>query len=240
MDVNLLQQLGLEGRFGEDDSLFEAEDLLDGAGLPMVNPWAFPPRAAAEPEMPAARWKNRDTRKALALTLTFHILIFLVCAAVISVSMILLFNRRSDSILGYHIKHVTSASMTPAPRADGKILKGGFRENDAVLIKNAAPEMVEKGDIITFWQDDEHREAPVIHRVVDVLNNGGSDIWFITKGDNNEVVDTEPVPGARLIGIKVFTMPKLGFLLQFAEAHPWIAVGICAAVMAVGFVIFIV
>jgi len=228
MDVNILQLLGLEELFEDSDALLEVADILDRVELPMTNPWAVPPPIAAQ--------HRRGPRWALALGL--NILIYLVCAAIIAVSLILNYSGYNDSILGYHIYHVVSGSMTPA--ADGSSPPGGFREKDAIIVKNTAPEKVELGDVITFWQDDEHQSAPITHRVIEVRNNGGSDISFITKGDHNDREDPDSVPGGRLIGVKVLRLPKLGGALKWAQAHPYITVGVCVGVMSVVFVVYIV
>jgi len=233
MDVNILQLLGLEELFEEDDRLFDVEDILDSVKLPMVNPWAAAPPAVKT--APAGKPGLRG-----ALMLAANILVYLVCAAVIAVSLILKFSGYNDSILGYHIYHVESGSMTPTPQADGIVPKGGFRTNDAIIVKNAVPERVEQGDIITFWQNDEHRGETITHRVVKVLDNGGSDIQFVTKGDANSDEDPEPVPGRRVIGVKVLILPRLGGALKFADDHPWITLGTCGGIMAVVFVVYIV
>jgi len=236
MDVNILQLLGLEDLFDED--LLVVEDILDSVKLPTVNPWGVPLPVAREPLVSASRSKQKGVRWALALGL--NILIYLVCAAVIAVSLILKFSGYNDSILGYHIYHVESGSMTPTPQADGIVPKGGFRENDAIIVKNAAPEKVEKGDVITFWQDDGHLDTPITHRVVEVLNNGGSDIQFVTKGDHNPIDDPQPVPGDRLIGVKVLRLPRLGGALKWAQAHWQITAIASFGVMAAVFVVYIV
>jgi len=236
MDVNILQLLGLEELFEENDKLFEVEDILDSVTLPLVNPWGVPLPVAGE-AIPASRPKKLSLRGALALAV--NILIYVMCAAVIAVSLILKFSGYNDSIMGYHIYHVESGSMTPTPQ-NGIVLKGGFRENDAIIVKNIVPEKVSKGDIITFWQNDEHSGLPNTHRVVEVRNNGGTDIEFVTKGDHNESIDTDPVPGERVIGVKVFTLPRLGGALRTAQAHPWITTGVSFGVMAAVFIIYVV
>ncbi|MDR2686403.1 MAG: signal peptidase I [Oscillospiraceae bacterium] len=234
MDVNILQLLGLEELFGEGDAILEVEDILDSVKLPMSNPWAAPQPVTGEAAPAKAKPGPRG-----ALMLAANILIYLLCAAVIAVSLILGFGGYSDSILGYHIYHVESGSMTPTPQAGGEILKGGFRQNDAIIVKNAAPENVGKGDVITFWLNDECTGIPNTHRVVEVLDNGGSDIAFVTKGDHNGQQDPDPVPGARLIGVKVLTLPRLGGPLKWADAHPWITAGASAGVMFVVFAAYI-
>jgi len=236
MDVNILQLLGLEELFEENDKLLEVEDILDSVTLPTVNPWGVPLPPIGESLVPASRQKQKNIRGALALAL--NILIYLVCAAVIAVSLILKFSGYNDSILGYHIYHVESGSMTPS--ADGSSPPGGFRENDAIIVKNTAPENVKQGDVINFWQNDERRGKTITHRVVEVLNNGGTDIQFKTKGDHNEGPDADPVPGGRLIGVKVFTLPRLGGALRTAQAHPYITAGVSFGVMAAVFIIYVV
>ena len=237
MDVNILQLLGLEELFGEGDRIFEVEDILDNVTLPpMANPWFVPP-----PPVPAAPVIAPPRRKGLrgALGLALNILIYMVCALVIAVSLILRFSGYNDSIMGYHIYHVVSGSMTPTAQADGKPLKGAFRVNDAIIVKNAMPEKVSEGDIITFWPGGDRSGDPWTHRVIEVQNRGG-EISFVTKGDANEREDPESVPGGSLIGVKVFTLPKLGGALKAAREHPWITVGISAGVMGVVFAMYIV
>ena len=211
------------------------EDILDNVTLPpMTNPWVIPPPILEQ----AAPPRKRGLRRALALAL--NILVYALCAAVIAVSLILKFSGYNDSILGYHIYHVETGSMTPTAQPDGTLQKGGFRANDAIIVRNALPETVERDDIITYWQNDEHRGDPITHRVVEVLLRGGNDVLFITKGDANAREDPEPIPGNRLIGVKVFTLPKLGGALKAARLHPWITVGISAGVMIAVFTIYIV
>lgn len=238
MDVNILQLLGLEELFGEGDRIFEVEDILDNVTLPpMVNPWFVPPPPVlAAPVIAPPR--SKGMRGALGLAL--NILIYMVCAAVIAVSLILRFSGYNDSIMGYHIYHVVSGSMTPTAQADGKPLKGAFRVNDAIIVKNAAPEQVQEGDIITFWPGGDRGGDPWTHRVMEVLIQNDRSILFRTKGDANPGLDPDPVPGDSLIGVKVLTLPKLGGALKAAREHPWITVGISAGVMGVVFTMYIV
>ena len=239
MDVNLLQQLELTELFGEDDNILEVEDILENVTLPpMVNPWVFSPPVAGEQEPPPPARKHTGLHRRLALAA--NIMIYVMCAAVVTVSVLLYSSGGNGSILGYHIYRVESGSMTPTRQADGTMPKGGFRENDAIIVKKAVPEIIAPGDIITFWQDDEHIDIPITHRVVQVIDQGGSNISFVTKGDHNEVHDPEPIPGHRLIGIKVLRIPLFGGIQRVAQAHLWLTVGISAGVMALTFALFFV
>ncbi|MCL2298549.1 MAG: signal peptidase I [Firmicutes bacterium] len=235
MDVNFLRQMGLEALLEEDDMLFGVADILDSVTLPPIpNAWAVPPPAGMAPAFPAQRKRGFPRWLALAL----NILIYIVCAAVIAASLILRFSKYNDSILGYHIYHVESGSMTPM--ADGSSPPGGFRENDAIIVKNAAAETVKKGDVITFWQNDEHEGETITHRVLGVEVLDDRSVLFTTKGDANDREDVDPVPGSRLVGVKVLRLPKLGGVLKAAREHPWVSVGISLGVMAVVLGMFIV
>jgi signal peptidase I len=82
------------------------------------------------------------------------------------------------------------------------------------------------GDVIVFnasglWVDAP--EDPIVHRVVAKWKNG-SEWFFLTKGDANDVVDKAPIPKSRVIGIvkeviryvgwsKIFLM-EISFTLQ--------------------------
>jgi len=232
MDVNIVQLLGLAELFEENDSIFAVEDILNSVTLPPeANPWAVQPPTVTM-ERPARQHKGMPRALALAL----NILVYVICAAVIAGSLILRFS--SGSVFGYHIYHVETGSMTP--KADGSSPPGGFRENDAIIVKNTLPENVKAGDVITFWQDDSHSGIPITHRVMAIEILDDRSILFNTKGDANAQEDQDPIPGSRLVGVKVLTLAKLGGALKAARDHPWISVGISAGVMAVVLAMYIV
>lgn len=230
MDVNILELLGLAELFEDGDAILGVADILDNVTLPpMVNAWAAAPAPPPSPEavrrVQLRRW----------LALAANIVIYTLCAVIIAVSLTIYFSKDNNSIFGYHIYHVESGSMTP--QADSP--KGGFRENDAIIVRNTAPENVKQGDIITFWQDDDRVDDPITHRVTQVMNRGGGDVSFATKGDANGSEDPKPVPGYRLIGVKILTLPRLGGALKHAQAHPWVTVVCCVGVMGAAFAVYL-
>lgn len=100
-------------------------------------------------------------------------------------------------LFGYEIYGILSQSMEP------EIATGSV-----VYVQNVDPEEVEVGDIITFKMDAKS-EVVATHRVVEVLLDERA---FVTKGDNNDAVDSSPVSFDRLLGITVFSLPYLGEL----------------------------
>ena len=106
-------------------------------------------------------------------------------------------------VLGYHIYAVLTGSMTPA-----------YSVGSVVYIRTCEPETVEVGDVITFQMGSDTSYV-MTHRVVDINYEEGT---FITKGDANDVVDSEPVLFKRLIGKVVFCIPGLADVSDFVNS----------------------
>src|SRR5699024_10240028 len=108
--------------------------------------------------------------------------------------------NQPPSILGYQGLTVLSNSMNPI-----------YETGDLVLSKTEDPLHVEKGDIITFTP---YPSTYVTHRVEDVLDVNG-ERTFITKGDNKNVADEEPVQAENLVGKVLFHIPYAGYIASF-------------------------
>ena len=102
----------------------------------------------------------------------------------------------------YKILTVLSGSMEPA-------VKTG-----AVVVVKPAPEY-KIGDIITFTNTGDAR-MPVTHRIVAIDNSNGEQS-FITKGDANEEADSRKVALNDIIGKLLFSIPFLGYVLEFLK-----------------------
>ena len=98
---------------------------------------------------------------------------------------------------GFKFFIVRSGSMKPVVNA-GDV---------AVITLASADTEIHKGDVIAFkvLQVNEI----IIHRVI-ALGSAG----FVTKGDANEEMDSEPVDPDRVIGIYRFRIPLLGFFFE--------------------------
>lgn len=69
------------------------------------------------------------------------------------------------------------------------------------------------GDVITFALQD---KTVVTHRITEQINNGGL-IQYRTKGDANETADDQLVKESKIIGKVVWSVPLVGFLINFAK-----------------------
>jgi signal peptidase len=111
-------------------------------------------------------------------------------------------------------------SALPIPgNIEVKVVKSGSMEptiltGSVVVIKPEPAYFV--GDIVTFGPDTRER-IPTTHRIVDEVVSDQGAPGFITKGDNNEDVDPQPIVAGSIIGRVVLSVPYAGYVLDFAK-----------------------
>lgn len=110
---------------------------------------------------------------------------------------------KNPSIFGYEMKAVLSGSMEP-----------GIKTGSIILIKQKSEgDQYKEGDVITFVTKE---NLLVTHRVEEVQEKGRQ---FITKGDNNNGPDLEPVYLENIIGHYTgITIPYVGYLFKFTDS----------------------
>lgn len=138
-----------------------------------------------------------------------------IVALVVTVAVMLVGLR----LFGLQTYTVLSGSMEPA-YATGSLL----------YVKKTAPEEVEVGQPITFVMNEDLLVAT--HRVVDI---DAENQRFYTKGDANDAVDGSPVHFNNLIGVPVFSIPYLGYVVNYIQKPP----GLYAAVAAGALLLFL-
>ena len=113
-----------------------------------------------------------------------------------------LFVLPSMPFLGHlDVKIVKSGSMEPG------IMTGG------IVVVQAKP-VYGVGDVITFTSTG--ADIPTTHRIVGTEVVEGETL-FVTKGDVNEEWDTELIAVHAIRGTVLFTLPYVGFILDFAR-----------------------
>lgn len=129
------------------------------------------------------------------------LIILLACAVLIVIS-----HRAAGgepSLRGYQVKTVLSGSMEPDIKVGSIIFIKQTEENASF----------KKGDVITFLTEE---NILVTHRIIKVENEGQR---FITKGDNNDGPDIEPVLAHNVVGKYTgITIPYAGYALHFANS----------------------
>jgi signal peptidase len=101
----------------------------------------------------------------------------------------------STGLLGFTPTIIASGSMQPT-----------LNPGDITIIISTPPATIKIGDTIQYYTSD----VPIIHRVIDKYETGGS-LWFITQGDANTEPD-DPVNERQVIGKTLFTIPQLGWV----------------------------
>ncbi|WP_246516474.1 signal peptidase I SipW [Salicibibacter cibarius] len=108
------------------------------------------------------------------------------------------------NVFGYELKTVLSGSMEPEIQTGSMIAVQPTEETT----------QFEKGDVITFTNSDDNL---VTHRVHEVESDGQQ---YITKGDNNNSTDSEPVLAENVLGEYTgLTVPFLGYAFVFATSE---------------------
>ena len=111
--------------------------------------------------------------------------------------------QKLPTVLGFTGVTIISGSMEPE-----------ISVGDYVIIKKPKQEDIQKGSIITFEQSG----VLVTHRVESIVSSG----IYSTKGDANNIVDSELVRFEDISGISVVVVPKLGNLLLWLRTIPGI------------------
>lgn len=135
------------------------------------------------------------------MNLLFKSLYGLFVAAVVAVGLLLL--STLVPIPGnFKVKVVKSGSMEPAIRTGG------------IVVIKLAPSYA-LGDVITFGADTK-TQIPTTHRIVEVLGEGSMQA-FKTKGDANDAPDPGTTHLGDVRGKMIFTVPYMGYILDFAR-----------------------
>ena len=109
-------------------------------------------------------------------------------------------------VMGFSILQVLTGSMEPA-----------IPEGSMLLIRQADPYTLEKGDIISFYSPDPSLDGALnTHRIVGV-ETSDEGLQFITKGDANFLEDQQPVNAGDVVGKVIYSSPALGKLVRLVS-----------------------
>lgn len=107
----------------------------------------------------------------------------------------------TPSAFGIKTFTIISGSMSPVINID-----------DIIIVEECSKSDLELNDIITFKIDNEI----ITHRIINIQNVDGR-LVYITKGDRNEVSDTEKIEFGQIEGKYLFRIPKLGKLSNWLK-----------------------
>jgi len=90
-------------------------------------------------------------------------------------------------------------------------MRPGVDVGDIIIISEVPIEEINRGDIIQF--QTQNSSIPTVHRVIDIQIQEEDNIkLYITKGDDNDEPDSDPVYAEQIMGKAIFTIPKLGWV----------------------------
>lgn len=131
----------------------------------------------------------------------FNTIYYIIIAGVMVIALLLL--TTLVPIPGnFKIKIVKSGSMEPYIKTGGIVV---IKPSDSYNI----------GDVITFGKDTK-TQIPTTHRIVKI-DGSGPLRTFTTKGDANDSEDPQVTRLTEISGKVLFTVPYLGFVLDFAK-----------------------
>jgi signal peptidase len=129
-----------------------------------------------------------------------HIKLTLLVLMVLPLAVFTLLTSKSALIAGIRSMVVLSGSMEPH-----------FQTGSVVYVQPA--KSYSAGDVVTF---NTERGMTVTHRIVDekLADNG---MMYTTKGDANNAADTESVAQSQITGKALFSVPYLGYAVNFLK-----------------------
>jgi len=119
----------------------------------------------------------------------------------------------------------TQTSNYPLAIVQGNSMYPTFHNGDMEIFAKAPPGMIANGTIIVFVQSetgvtglDSLIRPVVIHRIVGAVVQANGDVYYRTKGDNNQYVDPQLVEASHVLGVPIRSIPQGGILVLFFES----------------------
>ena len=133
-------------------------------------------------------------------------LLYIIIIPIILYDIILIFQgilkpNVTPSIFGIKTFTIVSSSMKPTLEID-----------DVIFVKEYNINNLQKGDIISFKQGGD-----IITHRIDKIEKNGKEYIFITKGDANNVTDTNMVKASQIEGKYIFKISKAGKILTILK-----------------------
>lgn len=148
-------------------------------------------RLAAHAAASSAPKQEKSLLSYLGTALSGATLILVLAIAVVTIVLPALVGGRALTVL--------TQSMEP-----------GLPPGTLVVVTPTAPADVRIGEVLTY-QIESGRPDVVSHRVVSKASNSDGTVSFITKGDNNDAVDPDPVREVQVVGTIWYSVPLLGW-----------------------------
>jgi len=144
------------------------------------------------------------------LNISSNVLFILILLAALIVSVVAIQSKATGttpSIGDYQLLKVVSGSMEPT-----------IHTGSVVVIKKIDPKQLKIGDVVTF-KSVEYNAQLVTHRISKIENTAMNGLIFTTRGDANDSEDLTPLPASQVTGIAVFSIPLIGYIMNFIQTR---------------------
>ena len=152
------------------------------------------------------------------------LMFFIIICSLIAIMIVIQIIKEPNqipSLLGYKVLQVVSGSMEEV-----------FKVGDVILIKETKQEEIKKGDIITY-----KKENYITHRIVE-MNKTNDTMYYTTKGDSNNVNDTEKVKYEEIEGKYITKFVYIGRLINFLNTTEGFIILVSLPIIVIVFTIF--
>lgn len=92
-----------------------------------------------------------------------------------------------------------------------------IESGDLIICHTVDAKDVKVNDVISFFDPAGNGTSIVTHRVVEIVEKDG-ELFFRTRGDNNNTEDKELVPAENLVGIYKMRIAGLGHVAMFMQS----------------------
>lgn len=113
----------------------------------------------------------------------------------------------------------------------------GYPPGTFLVVKPSDIDSLQVGDVITY-QMESGRPEVITHRVTSLTANQDGERLLITQGDNNDVVDADPVTDVQVRGKLFYAVPFVGFLANALGQTDRSEIITVLAVALIGFGLF--
>ena len=112
-----------------------------------------------------------------------------------------------------------------------------IKVEDAIITLRQEAKELEVGDIITFLSSDpRYSGLTITHRIVGIEKSKNGDLFFRTKGDNNNTEDTALVSAKNVFGRVILKIPKIGYIQTLLmQSYGWIIIVVIPCLCIVGY-----
>ncbi|MHA2425613.1 MAG: signal peptidase I [Candidatus Thorarchaeota archaeon] len=120
------------------------------------------------------------------------------------------------ALSGYTSLMLTMGTTSPLVVVTSESMRPNLERGDLLVIQARSEEYISLGDIIVFWTDW-HPDSPIVHRVVEIIEDQENGRQFVTKGDNNPTNDRGERTIEDLLGVVVLRIPFIGHVSMFLQ-----------------------